>query len=307
MITPFLPMLATAAQPFDSPDHIFEVKWDGIRALAGIAADHWRLWGRGLTDYTARYPELAVLRRWPAGTIVDGELVVFVQGRPDLSALLRRHQLADGPRRQAAARHTPVCYVLFDLLAQHDRSLLRVPLAQRREELAGLMARLQEPLVRLSEGQVGCGRQVFARVVAQGQEGIMAKHLASLYQPGRRSPAWQKIKPEQALACVIIGYTASGLRLATLRQGQLAYVGTVRQGLTPLLQEELRRRLAGHRQAQPVVACPQSALWVQPLLYCQVRCFGWTTASRLRYPVFQGLLEGGPAAEPTRPDPSAAR
>src|SRR6202158_6450532 len=94
-----LPMLATAAAPFDAEDYLFEVKWDGVRALAESALGRWRLWGRTGADYTPRYPELAVLGRLPAGTVVDGELVVLHEGRADFPALLPRHQrrLSVGP------------------------------------------------------------------------------------------------------------------------------------------------------------------------------------------------------------------
>ena len=96
MLPRVLPMLAVAAEPFDSPEYSFEIKWDGVRALAAVEESDWRLWGRELADYTARYPELDVLRRLPAGTLVDGELVAFdVAGRADLRMLLRRHGLTD--------------------------------------------------------------------------------------------------------------------------------------------------------------------------------------------------------------------
>ena len=78
-----LPMLATKAAPFDAEDYLFEVKWDGVRALAAVEHHSWSLWGRHGVDYTARYPELAVLRRLPRGTVVDGELVTLDQGRAD--------------------------------------------------------------------------------------------------------------------------------------------------------------------------------------------------------------------------------
>jgi bifunctional non-homologous end joining protein LigD len=310
MITPCWPMLATASLPFDSDAHLFEVKWDGIRALAGVAADHWRLWGRGLAEYTDRYPELAVLRRLPAGTVVDGELVVFREGRADLPALLRRHQLGHPERIRVASRYAPVCYLLFDLLFHHDRSLLNEPLSLRRAVLADLVAEVKEPLLMFSEGLVGRGQLFFEQVVAQGHEGIMAKQLASRYQPGQRSSVWQKIKPVQTLACVIIGYTAGpavlhSLLVATLRQGRLCYGGQLRRGLTPALQAELARRLAPWRRDLPAVACPQPAVWVEPHLYCQVQCFGWTSAGQLRYPVFRGLLdpstEHGPARHSAAP------
>jgi hypothetical protein len=88
--------LAVAAKPFDSSEYCFEIKYDGVRALAAVDEMGWRLWGRERADYTIRYPELDELRRLPAGTLVDGELVVFDDdGRPDLWQLLRRHGLTD--------------------------------------------------------------------------------------------------------------------------------------------------------------------------------------------------------------------
>lgn len=110
-------MLAVPVTPFDSSEYSFEVKWNGIRALAAVDTSGWRLWGRERADYTARFPELDVLRRLPAGTLVDGELVTFdAPGRPDLPRLLRRHGLTD-PWRIRQPRHwCRLRYVLFDLL-----------------------------------------------------------------------------------------------------------------------------------------------------------------------------------------------
>jgi bifunctional non-homologous end joining protein LigD len=198
MLPRLLPMLAVPAEPFDSPEYSFEVKWNGVRALAALEATGWRLWGRQRADYTERYPELDVLRRLPAGTLVDGELVAFgAQGRPDLARLLRRHGLTD-PWRIRQARHwCPVRYVLFDVLYLAGRCLLREPLARRRDVLAELCQRLGRADVPFSAGVVGRGRAWYAAALAQGQEGVMAKHLASAYRPGRRGAAWRKIKPAQ--------------------------------------------------------------------------------------------------------------
>src|SRR5439155_9089842 len=105
MLPRLLPMLAVPAAPFDSSEYSFEIKWNGIRALAAVETAGWRLCGRERAEYTARYPELDVLRRLPAGTLVDGELVAFdADGRPDLPRLLRRHGLTD-PWRICQARH----------------------------------------------------------------------------------------------------------------------------------------------------------------------------------------------------------
>jgi bifunctional non-homologous end joining protein LigD len=298
MITPCLPMLATAAQPFNSDEHLFEVKGDGVRALAGVSQEQWRLWGRGLVDYSARYPELAVLRRLPNGTVVDGELVVLKDGRPDLAALLGRHQLVRPDKIRMASRQTPIRYLLFDLLVYRDRSLHGELLTQRRAVLAELVQQVQEPLLVFSEGLIGAGQDFFERVVALGHEGIMAKQLSSRYQAGKRSSAWRKIKPVQALACVIVGYTRArdgldSLLVATLSEGILRYAGQVRRGLTKPVQADLVGRLAQRRRCQPVVSCPQPALWVEPELFCLVRCFGWASDGQLRYPIFHRQLSAG--------------
>jgi ATP-dependent DNA ligase len=199
MLPRILPMLATAAQPFDHPDYAFEIKWDGVRALAAVAADSWRLWGRHKADYTPRYPDLAWLRRLPTGTLVDGELVVFSAGRPDLQALLRRHHLLDPWRIRGAARWAPVRYILFDLLYHHGRSCLAEPWQIRRERLGELCQKLAEPAVLFSDAVVGQERALYAAVVAQGFEGVMGKHLSASYRPGRRSSVWRKIKPPQSI------------------------------------------------------------------------------------------------------------
>jgi bifunctional non-homologous end joining protein LigD len=189
------PMLAVASAPFDSPHYSFEVKWDGIRVLAGVAGSAWQLWGREQSDYTPRYPELSVLRGLPAGTVVDGEVVAFdAAGRPDLRRLLSRHGLADGWRIEHAKQWCPVTYVVFDLLWLRGQSLLRESLARRRQALAELCATTAIPGVVFSAGVAGSGRAFYAAALAAGQEGVVAKHLASAYRPGRRSPAWRKIK-----------------------------------------------------------------------------------------------------------------
>jgi bifunctional non-homologous end joining protein LigD len=196
MLPRLLPMLAVPAAPFDSPRYSFEIKWNGIRALAAVETAGWQLWGRERSDYTARYPEFDVLRRLPAGTLVDGELVAFdSSARADLPGLLRRHCLTDPWKIRQARRWCPVRYVLFDLLYHAGRCLLAEPLERRRATLAEACERLDLAEVLFSAGVVGQGRAFYAATVAHGHEGLVAKHLASPYRPGRRTPAWCKIKP----------------------------------------------------------------------------------------------------------------
>jgi hypothetical protein len=109
MMEALAPMLAvTAREPFDAPDYLFEVKWDGIRALTCHDEGGWRLWGRDGADYRPRYPELAVLAALPAGTMLDGEIVLCSQGVPNLPLLLARHARATTPSYQPSVAPSPV-------------------------------------------------------------------------------------------------------------------------------------------------------------------------------------------------------
>ena len=172
-----LPMLAVAGQPFDSDAHLFEVKWDGIRALAEVTGSRWALWGRAGVEYTARYPELAALGRLPAGTVLDGELVALRGGRADFPALLSRHHCCR-PRLWGHPA-LPVCYVLFDLLYLRGRPCMQEALVQRRARLRELLEQTQDPALAFSDGVVGNGREFYQRAVAQGHEGVMAKLQSS--------------------------------------------------------------------------------------------------------------------------------
>jgi DNA ligase D-like protein (predicted ligase) len=291
-------MLAVRGVPFDSPDHLFEIKWDGIRALAGVSETGWQLWGRGGADYTARYPELAILSRLPVGTMVDGELVLWRQGRADLAALLGRHALVQPDRIRRASQSAPICYVLFDLLVLAGQSLRRQPLAQRRQRLEELLAQQREPLLVFSAGVLGTGQAFYQRVIAQGHEGVMAKRLDSRYCAGRRSPAWHKIKPVRQLPGVIIGYVPGrqgirGLLVATLGKEGLSYAGQLSCGWSNAQAGVLQHKLTSLHRACPVVSCPHRAVWVEPKVYCRIRFLCQTAQDRLRDAVFGGLLDSG--------------
>jgi bifunctional non-homologous end joining protein LigD len=302
------PMLAVAApEPFDDPDYLFEIKWDGIRALSWCDESGWRLYGREGADYGSRYPELDVLAALPQGTVLDGEIVLCSAGVPNLPALLARHARTPAPRHSLVSP-PPVCYRVFDALYDGGRCLLGQPLLERRLVAQQLVATLADERVQFSESVVGTGRTFFAQAVAAGHEGVMAKHRASPYRPGRRCSFWKKLKPGTTLPAVIIGYVPGrqGVRrllVAALHQGRLRFVADLHSGLTVALRQHLARCLAPRGCSQPVVACRRRALWVRPELYCQVRFRGWTAVGRLHDASFAGLLaiaDGGTPAL-TRP------
>lgn len=190
------PMLAAAAlEPFDSRDHLFEVKWDGIRTLTYVDARGYRLFTRRHRDVTGQYPELAVLAGIPPGTVLDGELVVVRDGRPHFGSVLTRHATADPLKVRCLARSATVTYVVFDCLYTDYRSVMCEPLRDRRELLRATLEELSQPGVVLSEGVIGAGVAFFEAICSKRLEGMMAKALASPYRPGRRTRAWLKMKP----------------------------------------------------------------------------------------------------------------
>src|SRR6266852_3706263 len=155
------PMLAKGGAPFDSPDHLFEVKWDGTRVLAFVESHGYRLVNRHRADVTDRYPELGFLNDLPTGTVLDGEVVVLRQGKPDFGLLLSRNQARAPLKIQSLARTFPATYIVFDLLYDRFESHLALPLWARRQRLEGGVRACATPRFVFSEGIVGSGRAFF--------------------------------------------------------------------------------------------------------------------------------------------------
>lgn len=189
------PMLAqTARIPFDSEEHLFEIKWEGIRCLAFIEAGGLRLQSRQLIEITRQFPELSSLMRLPSGTVLDGELVLLKDGKPCFPEIERRAQLRHPQRIRFLSQRTPVTYMVFDLLYLRGEPLMAAPLTVRRKALRKLLSPFSLPGVLVPEGIRSHGQSFFRQVAAVGLEGIMAKRLDSPYLAGKRSPAWRKLK-----------------------------------------------------------------------------------------------------------------
>jgi len=189
------PMLAAAAPgPFDSDDYLFEIKWDGIRCLAFVSDRTLRLQSRELLDITAQFPELDRLRQLPEETVLDGELIALENGRPSLSKIQGRVQLQGRNRIELLSQRSGVVFMVFDLLYLRGQSVTAEPLTKRRQLLREILGELNWPMVRMTEGVVGKGCDLFDRVKQLGLEGVMAKWLEGKYWTGKRSSAWKKIK-----------------------------------------------------------------------------------------------------------------
>jgi bifunctional non-homologous end joining protein LigD len=187
------PMLAKPGVPFDSPEYLFEIKWEGTRILAFVPKRGYRLVNRHRADVTDRYPEFKFLNDLPAGVVLDGEVVVLRQGKPDFGLLLSRNQARASLKIQSLARTFPATYIVFDLIYHRFESLLALSLWARRQRLETVVRACANPRLVFSEGIVGEGRAFFEAVCREGLEGVVAKRLDGRYRPGRRD--WIKIKP----------------------------------------------------------------------------------------------------------------
>jgi DNA ligase D-like protein (predicted ligase) len=289
------PMLARPSQPFDSAAHLFELKWDGTRAVTYVDAQgRYRMLNRRRREIGWRYPELSFVGELPPGTVMDGEIVCFgPDGKPDFQALQAREQVRTELRASRSALSCPATYVVFDLLYDKFVPIMSQRCDARRQRLRELVASAARPRIVMSEGIVGAGTGYFERATAEGLEGVIAKRLDSAYQPGRRTGAWLKIKRHETLACVVIGFVPEGkddfgslIVAAQDAAGELRCVGRVGSGFDDTLRERINRYLYQNLRARPVVPSPDKGLWVEPGLYCTVRCMERTADGRLRAPVF---------------------
>ena len=187
-----VPMLAKLGPlPRDEERYGFEVKWDGVRAIAYAEPGRLRLQSRNLNDITARYPEVRGLARELGArtAVLDGEVVAFdEEGRPSFERLQRRMHLASDSQVRRQAKANPVAYVIFDLLHLDGESLMSRPYAERRARLEELG--LDGPGWQTPRHRVGDGAALLAATAEQGLEGVIAKRLDSPYEPGKRSGAW---------------------------------------------------------------------------------------------------------------------
>jgi bifunctional non-homologous end joining protein LigD len=321
------PMAATlAGKAFSDPDWLFEIKWDGYRVEAVVRDGRVKLWTRNLKDAETYFPGFLSPPSWIDAheAIVDGEVVALDEdGRPDFSLLQERISErragtgggsggsggsgSDGSGRAAG----PLVYEVFDLLYLDGRSLLKVPLEDRKRLLRSVIR--ESPRVRFAAHVVGDGEAFMAAARSRKLEGVVAKLRRSRYEPGRRSPAWLKLKirPEQEL--VVGGWTPGegnardlgAVAVGVYEDGKLRFAGKVGSGFTATSRKRMLAALAPLETDEPAFDPPppkdyrgrwggdlRGIRWVRPELVIRAELGGWTRDGVVRQTSFKGLEEG---------------
>lgn len=306
-----VPMLARPAHaiPSDEAKWSFEVKWDGIRAIAYTRPGRLRLESRSLREVTDSYPEVRGLLcdLGMHEAVLDGELVAFDKdGRPSFERLQRRMHPSSAAAVRRLAASIPVVYAIFDLLYLDGRILIDAPYEERRELLESL--RLSGPAWRVPAAYRGEGRRLLEATARQGLEGVIAKRLGSRYEPGRRSGSWLKIKHTLRQELVIGGWLPGegwrtdrigALLMGHRQDGTLVYAGRVGTGFAEATLDELAVRLAPLRRSSSPFGrgpkLPRNVQFVEPRLLAEVEFCEWTEDGVMRAPAFKGLRDEGPA------------
>lgn len=308
-----LPMLAHASSyPENEDEYAFELKWDGVRAIAYLDGTRLTLRSRNLNDLTAQYPELAPMASAFGGRqmVLDGEIVAPDEsGRPSFQRLQNRLGVVAKGVAQKRSGEVPVVYIVFDILYLDGHDVMTLPYEERRAILESLP--LHGPAWRLSPSRVGEGRDLLAM---PGWEGVVAKRLGSPYEPGARSRAWIKIKQQRRQELVIGGWSAGrGSRTGRIgsllvghydiapeeareagREPKLLYAGSVGTGFTGAMLEGLQRLLAPDVRAKSPFATPvdkKDVTFVEPRYVAEFEFTEWTSDGKLRHPSYKGLRE----------------
>jgi bifunctional non-homologous end joining protein LigD len=312
------PMLARLSKmPSDEDHYGFEIKWDGMRALAYLARGKVTLESRTGRDITAQFPEAAGLSG-PLGRrqmVLDGELVAFDEaGRPSFQQLQGRIHLASEVLVRERMRAIPVTYMLFDVLHLSGRSTRELPYEDRRAVLEDLD--LDGPGWQTPGYHAGEGSALFAVSREKGLEGVIAKRLGSVYEPGSRGGAWLKVKNIRSQEVVIGGWLPgkgrrSGMIGALLvgyyEDSELRYAGKVGTGFGEEDLKRLAERLKPlRRDTSPFVGRQpeRGSIFVEPKLVAEVAFGEWTRAGTLRHPSFKGLRTDKPARDVVREEPA---
>jgi bifunctional non-homologous end joining protein LigD len=305
----YKPMLALATQkPFTNSDWIFEIKWDGFRAIAYVE-EPFSLQSRNGKELKQNFPELQQLTRLAKNIVVDGEIVVMQEGTPDFQTLLKRGQAVSPGEIQRQSQRAPAIYIVFDIIEKDGKSLTQAPLMKRKAILKDSLKEGSNVL--LCDYIEEKGEAYFGLVLQKGLEGVVAKRKDSCYEEGLRTGSWLKIKKLKTCDCIIFGYTrGENVRQKTFgalvlglydESKKPVYVGKVGTGFT----EEMLRLLMDKFEKITTDIAPFRAesgdivTWLEPKVVCEVAYQVVTRDGRLRMARFKRLRDDKPPEQCT--------
>ncbi len=307
-MTLYKPMLARPAEtPFSSDEWLFEVKWDGIRAISYVSGEL-SIRSRNQKELIGKFPELSELSDLTSNTVLDGEIIVMKDGKPDFQTLIRRVQNTMQNDIRYMSAKFPVTYVIFDILEKNGKELLDTPLMERKRLLETSVK--EGKSVVLSLFVEDTGEAYYNAVLEKGLEGIMAKKKMSSYEPGKRSNNWLKIKEEKTCDCVIFGYTkGEGSREKTFGSLILGlydasgpvFIGKVGTGFSKDI-ENLKQSFEKYKVGEITlhgVDTDREITWLRPGIVCEVDYQSVTDEGKLRIPVFKRIRYDKEPAECT--------
>lgn len=286
------PMLCTLVdEPFSKEDWLFEIKWDGYRAIGSKHKDEIELYSRMGNDFSVKYPPVEeAMRQFKHDVIVDGEIVVV-----DADGVSHFEWLQNWHRNP----HGSLQYYIFDLLWCDGRDVRSMPLRERKQLLKSIMP--VSEVLRFSDDIETAGEQLFAQMQQRHMEGMVAKQASSAYREGLRGMDWIKIKTKQRQEVVIGGYTEprggrkylGSLIVGVYVGDELHYVGHSGGGIPDEQRRELRDKLAKlERKTSPFITEPKPNApvhWVKPELVCEMSFSEWTEEGYMRHPAFEGM------------------
>ncbi|TRO46858.1 hypothetical protein E2P60_04445 [Candidatus Bathyarchaeota archaeon] len=304
----YRPMLSRLAhKPFSSSAWLFEIKWDGFRAIAYIN-ETVSVRSRNGKELRQVFPELEELKQLTSNVVLDGEIVVVKDGKTDFQALLERNNATSQVEIELQKKRSPAVYIIFDILEKDGVTLVNLPLTERKRILKASVKEGKHVL--LSDFVETEGQAYYTIALEKGLEGVIAKKKDSFYQPGLRTDNWLKIKKLRSCDCIILGYTkGSGARtnafgallLGLYSEKKLVYVGKVGTGFSQTTLDMLLKRFQKLKTgiAPLIVNIADEITWLKPELVCEVVYQTVTKDKRLRLPRFNGLRDDKQPSECT--------
>ncbi|MCZ7385678.1 MAG: non-homologous end-joining DNA ligase [Candidatus Methanoperedens sp.] len=297
----YKPMLARPAEaPFSSADWIFEVKWDGIRAISYVK-EGLSIRSRNQKELTGNFPELSELKDLTHDAVLDGEIIVMKDGKPDFQTLIQRMQNTKPGDIRYMSGKFPATYIIFDILEKDGAELLDIPLMERKRTLKNSVKEGKSIVLSLFVEETGV--VYYQAVLEKGLEGIMAKKKQSSYEPGKRSNNWLKIKQVKTCDCVIFGYTRGegnrentfgSLILGLYDSAGPVFIGKVGTGFSQEDMENMKRLLDEYKVDEETlqgVDMDREITWLRPDVVCEVGYQSTTEDGKLRIPVFKRFRE----------------